>query len=169
MFADAGVTVSANPGYGANAEMLNIDTGPVTITGAGPSVSVFQMPLAHAQSIVDGSQFRHCLEIGSGGAASHVTVSGIACNESGGDGVMQVKQEYYIGLTIDRGARCVRCILSAEGGMDIELAAGDAGENRELSASTAFHKRNNSKYRRRWWTFLVMLSSPMPPQRQLGR
>ncbi|HMD68934.1 MAG TPA: ADP-forming succinate--CoA ligase subunit beta [Chitinivibrionales bacterium] len=36
---------------------------------------------------------------------------------------LQIKQEYYIGLTIDRGARCVRCILSAEGGMDIEFAA----------------------------------------------
>ena len=87
MFVDAGVTVSANPGYGTNAEMLNIDTGPVTITGAGPSVSVFQMPVAQAQSTTDGSQFRHCLEIGNGGAASHVSVSGIACNQSGGDGV----------------------------------------------------------------------------------
>ena len=28
---------------------------------------------------------------------------------------LKVKKEYYIGLTIDRGARCVRCILSAEG------------------------------------------------------
>jgi hypothetical protein len=67
--------------------MLNIDTGPVTITGAGSSVSVFQMPLALAASESDGSQFRHCLEIGQGGAASNVTISGIACNQSGGDGI----------------------------------------------------------------------------------
>ena len=87
LIVDANVTVSATPGYGSNAEMLNINAGPVTIIGAGSSTSVFQMPLAQAASIADGSQFRHCLEIGSGGAASNVTISGIACNESGGDGV----------------------------------------------------------------------------------
>ncbi len=84
---DANVTVSANPGYGANAEMLDINAANVTIVGAGSSTSVFQMPLAHAASVTDGSQFRHCLEIGNGAAASNVTISGIACNESGGDGI----------------------------------------------------------------------------------
>ena len=84
---DANVTVSANPGYGANAEMLNINAANVTIVGAGSSTSVFQMPLAQAASVADGSQFRHCLEIGNGAAASNVTISGIACNESGGDGI----------------------------------------------------------------------------------
>jgi hypothetical protein len=84
---DANVTVSANPGYGSSAEMLNINAGPVTIIGAGSATSVFQMPLAHAASISDGSQFRHCLEIGNGGAAKNVTISGIACNQSGGDGL----------------------------------------------------------------------------------
>jgi hypothetical protein len=87
VFVDSGVTVSAIAGYATNAVMLNIDTGPVTITGAGSSVSVFQMPLALAASESDGSQFRHCLEIGQGGAASNVTISGIACNQSGGDGI----------------------------------------------------------------------------------
>ena len=87
LIVDANVIVSANAGYGSNAEMLNVDTGPVTIIGAGSSTSVFQMPLAQAASIADGSQFRHCLEIGNGGAASNVTISGIACNESGGDGL----------------------------------------------------------------------------------
>jgi hypothetical protein len=84
---DANVTVSANPGYGANAEMLDINSANVTIVGAGSATSVFQMPLAHAASVTDGSQFRHCLEIGNGAAASNVTISGIACNESGGDGL----------------------------------------------------------------------------------
>jgi hypothetical protein len=87
VFVDSGVTVSAIAGYGTNAVMLNIDTGPVTITGAGPLVSVFQMPSALAASESDSSQFRHCLEIGQGGAASNVTISGIACNQSGGDGI----------------------------------------------------------------------------------
>ena len=87
VFVDSGVTVSAIAGYATSAVMLNIDTGPVTITGAGSSVSVFQMPLALAASESDSSQFRHCLEIGQGGAASNVTISGIACNQSGGDGI----------------------------------------------------------------------------------
>jgi parallel beta-helix repeat protein len=84
---DANVIVSANIGYSSTAEMLNINSGPVTIVGAGSSTSVFQMPNAQAASIADGSQYRHCLEIGNGGAASNVTISGIACNESGGDGI----------------------------------------------------------------------------------
>jgi hypothetical protein len=84
---DANVIVSANIGYSSTAEMLNINSGPVTIVGAGSSKSIFQMPNAQAASIADGSQYRHCLEIGNGGAASNVTISGIACNESGGDGI----------------------------------------------------------------------------------
>ena len=84
---DANVTVSANAGYGADAEMLNINAANVTIVGAGSATSVFQMPLAHAASVTDSSQFRHCLEIGNGAAASNVTISGIACNQSGGDGI----------------------------------------------------------------------------------
>ncbi len=87
LIVDANVTVSATTGYATNAAMLNVNTGPVTIIGSGSSSSVFQMPLAQAQSISDGSQYRHCLEIGNGGAASNVTVSGIACNQSGGDGL----------------------------------------------------------------------------------
>ncbi|MDD5676190.1 MAG: succinate--CoA ligase subunit beta, partial [Chitinivibrionales bacterium] len=39
---------------------------------------------------------------------------------------LQIKQEYYFGLTIDRNARGVRCILSAAGGIDIELTAQEA-------------------------------------------
>jgi hypothetical protein len=81
---DAGVTVSANSGYGSGARMLNINSSNVTITGAGASKSVFQMPKARAASQGDGSEFRHCLAIQN---ASNVTVTGIACNQSGGDGI----------------------------------------------------------------------------------
>jgi parallel beta helix pectate lyase-like protein len=84
MKVDAGVTVSANSGYGSSDRMLNINSTNVTISGAGGSTSVFQMPKARTASQGDGSQYRHCLGIQN---ASNVTVTGIACNQSGGDGI----------------------------------------------------------------------------------
>jgi Abnormal spindle-like microcephaly-assoc'd, ASPM-SPD-2-Hydin/Right handed beta helix region len=81
---DSGVTVSANSGYGSSDRMLNINSKNVTITGAGANTSVFQMPKARSASQGDGSQYRHCLSIQN---ASNVTVTGIACNQSGGDGI----------------------------------------------------------------------------------
>jgi hypothetical protein len=81
---DAGVTVSANSGFGSSDRMLNINSSNVTITGAGGTQSVFQMPKARSASQADGSQYRHCLSIQN---ASNVTVTGIGCNQSGGDGV----------------------------------------------------------------------------------
>jgi hypothetical protein len=84
MQVDAGVTVSANSGFGSGDRMLNINSSNVTITGAGATASVFQMPAAHTASASDGSEFRHCLAIQN---ASNVTVSGISCNQSGGDGL----------------------------------------------------------------------------------
>jgi hypothetical protein len=80
----AGVTISANYGYGPYARMLNINANNVTITGAGATTSVFQMAKARSASQGDGSEFRHCLGIQN---ASNVTVTGIACNQSGGDGL----------------------------------------------------------------------------------
>jgi hypothetical protein len=89
---DTGVTISDIAGYGITDNMLEINTGPVTISCTGAaSTCVFKMPLSQAQSIVDGSQYRHCLAIGynaHGAAASNVTISGISCNQSGGDGVL---------------------------------------------------------------------------------
>jgi hypothetical protein len=84
MKVDAGVTVSANSGYGSSDRMLNINSNNVTISGAGGSTSVFQMPKARTASQGDGSQYRHCLGIQN---ASNVTVTGIGCNQSGGDGI----------------------------------------------------------------------------------
>ncbi len=81
---DSGVTVSANSGFGSSDRMLNVNANNVTITGAGNGASVFQMPKARAASQGDGSQYRHCLGIQN---ASNVTVTGISCNQSGGDGI----------------------------------------------------------------------------------
>lgn len=81
---DSGVTVSANSGYGSSDRMLNINSKNVTITGAGATTSVFQMPKARSASQGDGSQYRHCLGIQN---ASNVTITGIGCNQSGGDGI----------------------------------------------------------------------------------
>jgi hypothetical protein len=80
VFVDAGVTVTANSGYGDGVRMLNISSSNVTITGAGAAVSVFHMRKAEYTS---GEQ-RHCLNIAN---ASNVTINGISCNDSGGDGL----------------------------------------------------------------------------------
>ena len=88
---DGGVTVDANSGLVQDGMLLNMRANNITLKGAGGSVSpssstcVFQMPKSYAQSQNDGSQYRHCLGIY--GGASNVTVTGIACNQSGGDGL----------------------------------------------------------------------------------
>jgi hypothetical protein len=91
---DAGVLATDNPGYSRIQAMLNINASSnVKIVGAGASVSVFQMPNSFAASAQESancaaddafcSQYRHCLLIES----TNVTVSGISCNQSGGDGL----------------------------------------------------------------------------------
>jgi parallel beta helix pectate lyase-like protein len=85
VFVDAGVTVTANSGYGSGSEMLNINASNVTLTGAGASVSVFRM---RKQEYTSGES-RHCLDIQGLQKAtiSNVTINGISCNDSGGDGL----------------------------------------------------------------------------------
>ena len=80
VFVDAGVTVTANPGYGNAVKMLNISSSNVTITGAGAAVSIFHMLKAEYTS----GEWRHCMDIEN---AANVTISGISCNDSGGDGL----------------------------------------------------------------------------------
>ena len=80
VFVDAGVTVTANPGYADAVRMLHVYASNVTITGAGASVSIFHM----RKSEYTSGELRHCLDIEN---ASNVTVSGISCNDSGGDGL----------------------------------------------------------------------------------
>jgi len=76
---DANVTVTATSGYGTGSRMLNVNAQNVTIIGAGATTSVFHMRKAEYTS----GESRHCLDIEN---ASNVTVSGISCNDSGGDG-----------------------------------------------------------------------------------
>jgi hypothetical protein len=79
LIVDGNVTVTANSGYGTNAHMLNVNAQNVTIIGAEAITSVFHMLKAQYTS----GEWRHCLDIEN---ASNVTVSGISCNDSGGDG-----------------------------------------------------------------------------------
>ncbi len=82
----AGVTVTANPGYGPQDKMLNITSQNVSIQGAGAASVIFQMRKSEyvAEHSTDHSEWRHCLDIE---GASNVTISGISCNQSGGDGI----------------------------------------------------------------------------------
>ena len=82
----AGVTVTANPGYGPLDTMLKIASQNVTIQGAGAASVIFQMRKSEyvAEHSSDHSEWRHCLDIE---GASNVTISGISCNQSGGDGL----------------------------------------------------------------------------------
>jgi len=77
---DPNVTVTATSGYGTSAHMLNVNAQNVTIIGAGATTSVFHMLKAQYTS----GEWRHCLDIEN---ASNVTISGISCNDSGGDGL----------------------------------------------------------------------------------
>jgi len=79
MIVDANVLVTANSGYGTSDHMLNVNAANVTIVGAGATTSVFHMLKAEYTS----GEWRHCLDIEN---ASNVTISGISCNDSGGDG-----------------------------------------------------------------------------------
>jgi hypothetical protein len=83
---DAGVTVQANPGYGPNDKMLTIKSQNVAITGAGATTVIFKMRKSEyaAEHASDGSEYRHCLDLE---GASNITISGISCNQSGGDGL----------------------------------------------------------------------------------
>ena len=85
VFVDAGVTVTAVSGYGSGSKMLNINASNVRLAGAGASVSVFQM---RKQEYTSGES-RHCLDIQGlqNAIISNVTISGISCNDSGGDGL----------------------------------------------------------------------------------
>lgn len=77
---DSGVTVQAVPGYGETDHLLNIsDVQNVAIFGT-PGQSIFRMPKAEYVS----GEYRHCLAIT---GANNVTINGIQCNGSGGDGI----------------------------------------------------------------------------------
>lgn len=83
---DAGVTFTANPGYGPQDKMLTIKSQNVVVAGVAASSVIFQMRKSEyaAEHATDHSEYRHCLDIE---GATNVTVSGISCNKSGGDGL----------------------------------------------------------------------------------
>lgn len=77
---DAGAVIQATAGYGENDHLLNIsDVQNVSISGT-PGQSIFRMRKAEYTS----GEFRHCLAIE---GATNITIGGIQCNDSGGDGV----------------------------------------------------------------------------------
>jgi hypothetical protein len=77
---DAGVVVQATSGYSAGQRMINIvDVSNISISGT-PGKSVFQM----RKSEYTSGEYRHCLDIE---GSNNVQVSGIQCNNSGGDGL----------------------------------------------------------------------------------
>lgn len=81
---DPGTVIQATPGYGENDHLVNIsDVQNVSISGT-PGQSIFRMSKTEYRT----GEFRHCLAIE---GATNVTIDGIQCNDSGGDGA-------YIGV-----------------------------------------------------------------------
>jgi hypothetical protein len=80
MVLDPGVVIQAVSGYGQNDRLLNVsDVQNVSIYGT-PGQSVFRMPKSEYTS----GEYRHCIAIT---GATNVTIDGIQCNNSGGDGM----------------------------------------------------------------------------------
>jgi len=83
----SGVVVQAASGYGLNDRLLNIEeVTNVTVTGTGATLN---MPKAEYTS----GEHRHALAII---GSTDITITGIACNNSGGDGI-------YIGVELAGG------------------------------------------------------------------
>lgn len=75
---ESGVLIRANPGFKMYDRLLNIvDVSNVEITGAGAELRM------NKEEYREG-EWRHCLYIA---GASNVRVTGLACNDSGGDGL----------------------------------------------------------------------------------
>jgi len=75
---DAGVVIQSTPGYREMQKLINMDdVSNIQINGAG---AVFQM---RKQEYTSG-EYRHCMELQ---GAFNVTLRGISCNDSGGDGL----------------------------------------------------------------------------------
>ena len=93
---DSGVVVEAVSGYGTFEKLLNIvNVSNVSIRGA-KGHSTFRMLKPEYR---DG-EYRHCLSIE---GASNVYISGISCNDSGGDGlyISDGHQPYSSNITVE--------------------------------------------------------------------
>jgi hypothetical protein len=97
IFLDADVTIQATSGYSSSQRMVNIvDVSNVSITGT-PGRSTFQM----RKSEYTSGEYRHCLDIE---GSNSVTVTGIACNNSGGDGLYigEGRQGFSSNITVSQ-------------------------------------------------------------------
>jgi hypothetical protein len=94
LLVDPGVVIQATAGYGTYQRMINIaDVSNVTINAAG---STFRM----RKSEYTSGEYRHCLIIS---GASNVTIHGVTCNDSGGDGLLITgsNQSYSYNVTVE--------------------------------------------------------------------
>lgn len=94
LLVDPGVVVQATSGYSAYQRMINIaDVSNVTINAAGSSFRMRKSEYTTGES-------RHCLAIL---GASNVTIHGITCNDSGGDGlyISGSNQSYSYNVTVE--------------------------------------------------------------------
>jgi hypothetical protein len=113
LFLDAGATVQAtSSGYGsAGQAMIDLSgASNVTITGT-PGKSGFRMLKSQ---YTDGSEYRHCLNIV---IACDVSVSGIFCNDSGGDGayINGGKNVVLKASTFNNNSRNAMSVISVDG------------------------------------------------------
>lgn len=94
---DAGATVQAtSAGYSAGGQVMLDFTGSSDVTIVGtPGQSGFKMLKAQ---YTDGSEYRHCMNIVN---TNNVKISGIFCNDSGGDGAYIAGSSSNITLTKD--------------------------------------------------------------------
>jgi hypothetical protein len=93
LLVDAGVVVQATPGYSMYQSMINIeDVSNVVINATG---STFQMNKAEYTT----GEYRDCTRIA---GASNVTIQGMTCNNSGGDGIYigGSRQSYSYNVTV---------------------------------------------------------------------
>ena len=108
----ATVTATASGFAGCCSRLLDINNDSnVTITGT-PGQSIFRMLKANYQ---DGSEYRHCLGIEN---SSNVTIDGIACNDSGGDGVYIAGTSSNIALknsTFNNNSRNAISVIAVSG------------------------------------------------------
>jgi hypothetical protein len=111
--------------------MLNIAASNVVISAAGAQL---QMPHSYAASIADGSQYRHGVRIG-GGGASGVHVSGLAVSQAGGDG-FYVRECTNVLLDGVSGSACQRNGCSITGQVDgVTVQNSDFSNQQDLSGA----------------------------------
>ena len=106
---DPGVVVQALPGYAEDQQMIHIENVSYVSISGTPGQSIFQM----RKDEYNSGEFRHCMRIAN---ATNVTIYGISCNNSGGDGLYigyQSNEIYIFDSTFDNNRRQGLTIASA--------------------------------------------------------